>query len=203
MPDWKRINTLDKIIPSCINPFLDECFYRREYCPGKGFFFSETNQLIKNFKHNISTRPDLENHKLFSINKFALELSEYFFDFQKFHLSFIPASKCKTDISYDDRLEKTLAGLKRLKPNVIIEEPVILENSFRASHLGGPRFMGGKNRNYRWQGFSSKTGEIGRLYIIDDVITTGTHFKAFKNIITAHHPGVEVIGLFWAKTVRY
>ena len=141
---WKRIEPLDKIIPACINPFLDECFYRREYHPGKGFLFSETNQLIKNFKHNILARPDLESHKIFSINKFAGELSEFFCDMQEFHLSFIPSSKCKTDVSYDDRLERTLTGLKRIKHNVIIEEPVVLENSRRASHLGGPRFHRGK-----------------------------------------------------------
>jgi hypothetical protein len=200
LSEWLRIGPLTNFIPACINPVTDKCFYMREYYPGKGFLFSETNQLIKNYKYNIANRPDLESYKVFSINKFALELSSFFTGMQEFHLSFIPTSKCKTDGNYDDRFESTLIRLKELNNNIIIEEPVILDKSIRASHLGGPRFMGGKNRNYRWLGLGGNPEESSSLYIIDDVITTGTHFKAFKNMIKSHYPQLEVIGLFWAMT---
>jgi predicted amidophosphoribosyltransferase len=41
---------------------------------------------------------------------------------------------------------------------------------------------------------------IQNLILIDDVITTGAQFRAYKNLVLAHHGDVEVIGLFWGKT---
>ena len=39
---------------------------------------------------------------------------------------------------------------------------------------------------------------IQYVFLVDDQLTKGTHFKAMKKIITAVHD-VEVFGLFWAK----
>jgi predicted amidophosphoribosyltransferase len=194
--DWKRIQWPIKHIPPCIDPLRDECYYIREYCPGKGFLYSETNQLVKNYKHDVKTRHDLEVHKTSSINKFAEELSLFFDDSKVYYLSFIPSSKNRSDKRYDDRLEKTLFKLKELRSKIVIENPVSIKFSMRASHKGGPRLINDLFENYGWDGL--KNNEIGNLYIIDDIITTGSHYKAFKNFIMKHRPGIEIIGLFWA-----
>lgn len=185
--------------PRYIDPSNDECFYRREYYPRRGFLFCETNQLIKNFKHNVKKRPDLEKHKISSINIFAEELSLFFAGKEAYYLSFVPPSKCKIDGLYDDRLEKTLLRLKELRNNIVIEQPVSLKKSRRASHMGGPRIIDEIIDNYQWDGFKNK--KIRNLYIIDDIITTGSHYKAFKKIIMKYDLNIEVTGLFWAYAV--
>jgi len=193
---WKRIGPPMKSLPHNIDPLNDECFYMREYYPRKGFLFCETNQLIKNFKHDIKSRPDLENHKILSINKFAEELSYFFDDSTVYHISFIPPSKCKSDRRYDDRLEKTLNQLVKLRHRIVIEEPISIKKTIRASHFGGPRLIDEIADNYNWKGLGNN--HVGRLYVIDDIITTGSHYKAFQKIMSSNHHQTEMTGLFWA-----
>jgi hypothetical protein len=185
--------------PPYIDPNNDECYYFREYHPGKGYYYSESNHLIKNFKLDTIARPDLQIYKSSSINKFAEELKLFFTGPGDHYISYIPPSKCRSDSLYDDRMERTLAKLRELKPNIIIEEPVLIRNSYRPCHRGGPRYIKDLISNFEWKGFMNKV--IQRIHIIDDVITTGSHFKAYKNFLSANHYPVEVIGLFWASTV--
>ncbi len=196
---WKRIKSPISCFPPYIDPLNDECYYAREYHPGRGFFYSESNQLVKNFKLDTIERPDLQKYKSSSIDKFAEELNQYFKENIKFYIAFIPPSKIRSDIRYDDRMERTLNKLCKINPNIFIEEPVLLKKSRPACHRGGPRYISGLMANYEWKGFINRG--IHRIYIIDDVITTGSHFKAYKNFITLNHEPVEVIGLFWATTV--
>lgn len=35
------------------------------------------------------------------------------------------------------------------------------------------------------------------VYVLDDVLTTGTHFKAIKNKILEINPDIRIIGLFY------
>ena len=52
-------------------------------------------------------------------------------------------------------------------------------------------------QNYKWLGFER---EIKLLLVIDDVITSGGQFKAFKESIANHRPKMAMVGLFWART---
>jgi predicted amidophosphoribosyltransferase len=44
--------------------------------------------------------------------------------------------------------------------------------------------------------------EPTKIVIFDDVLTTGSHFKACKQLIEKAFPSVPVIGLFLARCVR-
>lgn len=37
------------------------------------------------------------------------------------------------------------------------------------------------------------------IVLFDDVLTTGAHFRAYKDIILSHYPFCNVIGIFLAK----
>jgi predicted amidophosphoribosyltransferase len=52
-----------------------------------------------------------------------------------------------------------------------------------------------------WEIDLDKLAQISRdVIIFDDVLTTGSHFAALKQIITKYQPTVEVRGVFLAKT---
>ncbi|MEX1366594.1 MAG: hypothetical protein AB1Z98_25945 [Nannocystaceae bacterium] len=39
------------------------------------------------------------------------------------------------------------------------------------------------------------------IVVFDDVLTTGSHFKAMQQVLTTAFPGVDVLGLFVARRV--
>lgn len=40
-----------------------------------------------------------------------------------------------------------------------------------------------------------------QIAVVDDVLTTGAHFKAMKQVLQETFPGIEVMGLFLARRV--
>ena len=40
---------------------------------------------------------------------------------------------------------------------------------------------------------------VGKIAIVDDVLTTGGHFRAAKNVLSAKFPNVPIVGLFIAR----
>ena len=39
------------------------------------------------------------------------------------------------------------------------------------------------------------------LFLVDDVLTAGSHFRAAKDLLSLNFPGVPVVGLFVARRV--
>lgn len=177
----------------------DGIFYAREYTSHGSYNVSEANQLIKNFKKSLDrkNRPEWK-YKIEAIKKFARELSDLFDDEKQYVIAAIPSSIRRIDPNYDTRLDDTLNELRKIKPNIIIEEPIIINNNLGAAHLGGTRKIDLLYNNMSWVGFCKPTNHV---ILIDDVITTGSHFKACQKIILEHHPDIEIIGIFWAKTI--
>ena len=71
------------------------------------------------------------------------------------------------------------------------------EVSMTPSSHGGSRNKEDIKNNTKWNGFSGNIVET--VIIIDDVLTTGALFKAWKEIIQSNEPKVKrVIGFFWA-----
>ena len=40
------------------------------------------------------------------------------------------------------------------------------------------------------------------IVLIDDVITSGAHFAACKRKIRTNYPNMDIVGVFWAKSIR-
>src|ERR1700677_1997602 len=192
---WKKIDA-NQTLPVYLSA-ADECYYARDYVSHGSYKSSPGNGLITNFKKDVSRKGKREwQYKVDAINKFAAELKPLLPNGMA--VAHIPSSKCKTDPQYDSRLEDTLRALKRLNASLIIESPLTSKNTVQASHLGGDRNPEIFYNNLAWVGLSQPTTT---LVLIDDVITTGAHFKACQRKLTEQSPGIRVLGVFWAKTV--
>jgi hypoxanthine phosphoribosyltransferase len=100
---------------------------------------------------------------------------------------------------YDDRMEQTFHQLQVLRPGTLIEYPYRLLTTIPAAHLGGDRDIESFYENLEWVGFRSQA--VNTVVVVDDVITSGSRFKACKQIILEYHPDARVIGVFWGRTV--
>ncbi|SOD42414.1 hypothetical protein [Nitrosovibrio sp. Nv4] len=202
----KRIIEVDDLIRRDHHYLLpgDKCYFHGEYTAGEGFAYSETNQLIINFKKEVDRKGRPEwRYKEQAIAKaaqiFRAALSPNAFESVTFVP--IPPSKKKTDPLYDDRLLRMLqsmcAGYKS-----DIRELVIQLESKSPSHdqtTGRPP-PDELAENYRID--QSIVNPIPTVaLIIDDVLTTGSHFKAVQKVIHAEMPHVQTLGLFIARRV--
>jgi predicted amidophosphoribosyltransferase len=176
----------------------DRCYYARDYISKGGFSASDANRLISNFKKPVNRRglPDWK-YKGQAIRQFANELTQLLG--QGCFVAPIPCSKCKTDADYDSRLEDSLAILTKARPDVKLVELLSAKTTLPASHLGGGRKPDAIYENLSWNGGLPQGAN--HVIFVDDVITTGGHFKACQRMVIEHHPEVNVIGVFWAKTV--
>lgn len=184
----------------------DSCLYLGEYTPGLGYAHSPTNQRIYNLKKSVS----LKGQSSYSWKNREIEASatdiRNAFNWADPGLSRVtwvpvPPSKAKTDVNYDDRMLQILfkmsAGL-----NVDIRELVIQQTSLEASHSRVDRPKPQELAdNYRINmACESPCPEF--IFIVDDVLTAGSHFKAMQIVLERHFPGVRTAGVFLARTQR-
>lgn len=176
----------------------DDCYYAREYISRGGFNASEANQLISNFKKLPSTRKTWQwPHKERAILRFATELARIIPGGMT--VAAIPTSKREDDPEYDSRLDDTLRLLHRSNKTIRVEHPFEVIESHQSAHTGGDRSPEEIYRMLRWKGLDP---EIRAIMLVDDVITTGSHFKACQRLIREEHGSdVDITGVFWAKTV--
>lgn len=197
MGHWKKID-LAETIPFYLTRGEDECYYAREYISGGGYKASQTNGLISNFKKGVDKRNTFQwQYKQQAIYQFATELSPLLRDGAV--LAPIPSSKCKTDSDYDSRLEDMLKALARIRPQLKIIEPITIRSTSQAAHLGGERDIQVIYDNLVWQ--DGVPQGATSILLVDDVITTGAHFKACKRLLREQVQDIRVIGVFWAKTI--
>ena len=111
---------------------------------------------------------------------------------------FIPCSKAKGHPEFDPRFEYVKAELSTRRPDLFFCEPVNVLDSHDATHLG--THTGGLRDPSivasHWQ-YVGLTPALKKLYVIDDVITSGGHFEAFVRTIRSNAPHVQIEGLFW------
>lgn len=175
----------------------DICYYARDYISKGGFQASKSNDLINNFKKPADRKGKPEwRYKKTAMQQFAKELSDILPD--GILVTCMPSSISKTDSNYDSRLEDTLQQLRKTRPNIIVEFPISVKQTTLAAHSGANRDPNQIYRNLEWKGIQISSDKI---VLIDDVLTTGAHFKACQRLIWEHCPGIDIIGVFWAKTV--
>jgi len=199
LPNWKILEVVENP-PLHIRPQLDECVYAREYTARGSYRASEANNLISNFKIEPRYRNTPRwRHKEAAIQQFADELAAGITR-QIPHLVIapIPTSTVRSDPGYDHRLEGMLATFGRLRPDIPVARPLAVRSSVTASHLGGGRDIQAIADNLDWSGIGV---QCETLILVDDVLTTGAHFRACKQKVHEHHPGLRVVGFFWARTI--
>jgi hypothetical protein len=191
---WRKIEH-PEVVPVRLRPG-DECYYAREYVSHGNWDASEANQLIRNFKKTNDRRGRPEwRYKTQAIHQFATELAQIV---NYGILCAIPSSKRRDDPLYDSRLDDVLSKLRKMNPEVTVERPFEVMESHEAAHAGGARSEESFYGMMEWKGFQQAPEDV---VLIDDVITTGAHFKACQRMIREYHPAAKVYGIFWAKVI--
>jgi hypothetical protein len=180
----------------------DECYFIGEYTAGRGYAHSNTNQFIYNLKKGVDRRgmPDYW-HKEEAIRRGARELSRFLNPAFVQTGTFVPVppSYNAEDPLYDDRISQVI---RLLDPNVDAREIVRQTITTPGVHLGQDRRPGpgALYNNYEIDN-SLEEPTPSTIAVVDDVLTTGAHFKAMKRILQETFPGVKVAGLFLARRV--
>ncbi|MDU4125542.1 hypothetical protein [Pantoea sp.] len=180
----------------------DRCLFFGEYTARQGYAFSDTNNLIHNFKKGVDKRGRAEwAYKEAAVRRIAGLVNSIA---ETDVLTFVPVppSKCATDPAYDGRLIDVLRLCQQTKPNTDFRELITQRVSMVASHAADNRPTPEQiAQNYIFNP-AAAVGIRNNIVIFDDVLTAGSHYKAMKSTIRQHLPDKAIIGIFIARTAR-
>jgi hypothetical protein len=184
----------------------DECLYLGEYNARKGYQFSETNNLIFNLKKPMDRRGQPGwAYKRRAIEMAGKEMRQALDALNEKWLSIatlvpMPPSKVKTDPMYDDRLIQMLqvlgAGIE-----VDVRELIVQRESTDPAHTTElrPRIYDLLGNYAVDESLVDPTPRV--IGLVDDVLTTGAHFKAAQQLLSDRFPGIKIYGFFVARRV--
>lgn len=179
----------------------DHCFYMGEYTPRKGATYSKTNQLILNFKKSLEKkgRPEYA-YKGRAIEQIAGLIRSQKFDLDKVTFIPVPPSKNKNDPLYDDRLIRVLESYNKSAGGMVDYREIITQTeSTEAFHDAEQRPKPDDLMDiYRVDVGKCKDVKES-IIIFDDMITSGCHFRACKDLLAPIFPGKEIFGVFVAR----
>lgn len=183
---WEKLS-----VTGCLDA-TDVVWINEIWCPGVKDDYSS---LLYNLKKPTDRKGTFEwDYKEKAITK----CSEFLNDFPKFKgtkpvIIPMPPSKKKGTIEYDDRLVQIINKVE----NAICLDIFDVKESVKSTHTQDQaKDLTAIQSNLE----ISENAQIPNLvYVLDDVFTTGAHFKAIKNKILEINPNAQVIGLFFFK----
>jgi len=181
----------------------DTCYYLGEYTARKDFGYSATNNLISNFKKGMDRRGKAEwkykDQALADIAKaFRVALDDS--ALSRFTFVPVPPSKSKTDEMYDDRVTRMLWKIRPVPP-LDVRELIVQTESSIASHESEVRPSPNDIEELYEIDDSLSSNPIESIAVVDDMLTTGAHFRAAKHVLSIAFPDASVIGLFVTRRV--
>ncbi len=203
MPTLRRVDESNRAVHRYLMPD-DECYFLHEYTARAGYAHSAVNQFIHNLKKSPTKRLEPQyQHKLQAIERAIAEFKAVFASSSNLYAecTFVPMppSQAPGAAEYDDRMWQVVQGICK-EANADARELISQTNSYDPAHLANTY-----NR--------IKPKELQALYrldtnppkptvlLFDDVLTTGTHFRAAKSAIVTNYHEVRVVGLFIARRV--
>ena len=181
----------------------DVCHFIGEYTARRGFAYSATNSLILDFKMPVAHRGrPAWRYKEAAIGTAAAVLRQAVHPNVLDRLVFVPVppSKARDDAGYDDRVARMLQAVRPQQP-LDVRELLVQARSVEASHLRSlrlrPRELAAL---YRIDPAVAPPGP-GVVAVVDDLLTTGAHFRAAATVLSARFPDIDVVGLFIARRV--
>lgn len=212
----KSVNTsllllkrLDELIRPC-HPFLeeeDEIYYLGEYTVPGRFQCSPMNQLIFNYKKEANRKGTAEwKYKQKAIQDVAILFSNSISNTidlcdraKMATLVPIPPSKARSSLDYDDRNHQML---KMLMPAYDVRELYSQKDCRESLHsLKKP------SRSYK-DLISNYILDVRltnptpkEIWLFDDTLIKGTHFKAAKELLRNVFPNVPIVGFFVARSI--
>jgi hypothetical protein len=179
----------------------DDCYFLGEYTARKGYAFSATNHLVLNFKKSMDKRGTAQwRYKDQAINEaasaFRTALKDEWLNIAT--LVPIPPSKAKSDPLYDDRVVRMLRSI-RGQPRLDVRELVVQRVSTTAVHDQESRPRPDEiQANYDIDN-ALRNPMPKVIGLFDDVLTTGSHYRAASAVLKQAFPDVRVIAFFIAR----
>lgn len=176
----------------------DSCLYFMEYTAYAGPHHSLANNIIQNFKKPVDRKGKFEykfkEQAIQSVSQIMQEALEVASSFAT--IVPIPPSRIKGDPLYDDRLMQCLLGAC---PRCDIRELIYCQQNITAAHTSIKRpTVAELVANFAID--EDLTHDLARsIVLVDDILTTGAHFKAAKTVIQRDFPDTDVIGIFIAR----
>ena len=110
----------------------------------------------------------------------------------------VPPSKARGDPLYDDRLTQMLSAIR---PNAAmdIRELIVQTVTTPAAHDSDDR----PGPEQIAQSYRIDEGlvipEPTNIAVVDDILTTGAHFRAVESVLSSRFPDARIVGLFLAR----
>jgi len=201
---YKRLTKVDSTMLNdhCYLDSKDYCTFMGEYTAKKGYSFSDTNQLISNFKKPLSVKNTNQwQHKLQAMNIVSDSLVNCLKESCCKDITFvpIPPSKISTDAEYDDRLVQSLKQCQKKLPDIEYRELVFQTKTTNAVHTMNNRLHPNKLIEIYKLDMLLVEGVRNTIIIYDDMLTTGAHFRAMKSVLLTQFPDSVIAGLFIAR----
>ena len=181
----------------------DRCYFLGEYTARQGYSYSPTNDLILNFKKEMSRREKPEwRYKEQAIQQAATAFRRALGTVSLSSLVFvpIPPSKARDDPLYDDRVTRMLRAIGPAG-TVDVRELIIQTTSTDAVHSRLVRPTPSQVQDQYHIDEALTIPEPTFIAVVDDVLTTGAHFRAVRAVLTARFPSTRIGGLFIARRV--
>lgn len=201
----KRLTRIDALTRAQHRYLLreDEVCYFVEYKARQGYTYGPVNQLITNFKCDVDHRGTPRwASKVNAINLVAQGIAECMNPRALQGTTFVPVppSKTRDDPAYDDRCVEALRAATRFTGHAIdVRELVVQVESTPASHESDDRLHAEDLIAIYRIDEALAAPPPTDIVVFDDVLTTGSHFKAMQHVLKARFPDVAVRGLFIAR----
>lgn len=179
----------------------DVCFFLGEYTARQGFAYSATNNLMINFKKPVDRRCRAEwQYKERAIETAATTLRQALNRGALDRLTFVPTppSKAKDHPLYDNRLTRMLCAVRR-DPPLDVRELIVQTESTDAVHDSDIRPRPEEIKALYEVDETMTEPRPREIVVVDDLLTTGAHFRAMESILSVRFPEATVVGLFIAR----
>ncbi|MCX7554259.1 hypothetical protein OS175_10240 [Marinicella sp. S1101] len=186
----------------------DSCAYFGEYTVNqeKTWGYSKTNQLIVNIKKNPVTSSQAElYYKQQAIKETGELFGHKLTSKSKLLLVPIPSSKTKDHPEYDDKIFQLCLAAKVANPEIDVCELILPAKHVKPFHESpNNRMPPNELANcYRFNaGEDFDETKYSHIVLVDDVITSGSHFKACKSILERNIESSSIYGLFVARAIE-
>ena len=181
----------------------DVCRYLGAYTAGKGAAHSATNRLILDFKMAVSrTRRRNPPQKEKAIAGAAAALRRALEAGLPTRAVFVPVppSKARDDDGYDDRLVRMLRAVRPERP-LDVRELIVQTRSVEPTHRRSARLRASDIEAMYGIDEALAMPEPGVVVVVDDLLTSGAHFRAAQRVLSRRFPDIDVVGLFLARRV--
>ncbi len=188
----------------------DNCFFFGEYTIRENWSFSDVNQFILNFKkirsrcNSASERRHKDRAIIQAADLWADALStpENLAAVKSATLIPVPPSRAPNDPDYDDRLVRMLDFLSQRLDGLDVRQLVIQSANYQASHLSVNRPTPMQLAANYVVNENLANPSPHSLWIFDDTLISGSHYRGISTLLNARFPGVPCFGMFLARGIH-